>query len=343
MARSKNSPKLVWEYRQCAKCEMNFRFTIIEGQAERENTCKNCTYKTCDWCGAQHQKSRRTCTKECTAKLRERTNIERYGCVNVFQNEAIKSKSRQSIVDRFGVEHQSYSKEVREKTKQTCIEKYGVENPAQSDSVKSKIKSTCQEKYGTDFVFQSENFKSASTQTSLRKFGVSHHSKRPEFRRRIGTKLKLHRQAWKLSMIRNHGVDSPFKLKRVRESCVSDESMAKRRETMRRNRSWTISKPEERLYEIIRQKYPRVQRQVSVGRWAMDFYVPEIDTYINLNGVYWHGRNKTQEELQVSNSPRDKIILSTVRRDLLREAWFRENGRNLLIVWEDEIDCFRLP
>jgi len=344
MARSKNSPKLVWEYRQCVKCEKKFRFTTIEGQAEREVTCKKCTYKTCEWCGAQHQKSRRTCTKECTAKLRERTNIERYGCANVFQDETVKSKSRQSIVDRFGVEHQSYSKEVREKTKQTCIEKYGVENPAQASVVKDKMKQTCRKKYGTDFVFQDEGFKKAAKKTLIRKYGVSSAGllASNEKRKEVANSPSV-RKKFRESMIRNHGVDNPLKLKKVRESCNNDESMIKRRETMRRNRSWTTSKPEERLYEIIRRKYPGVQRQVSIGRWAMDFYVPEIDTYINLNGVYWHGRNKTQEDLQTSDSPRDKVILSTVRRDLLRETWFRENNRNLLIVWEDEVDCFCLP
>ena len=107
---------------------------------------------------------------------------------------------------------------------------------------------------------------------------------------------------------------------------------------MRRNRSWTTSKPEERLYEILAQKYSEVQRQVTVSRWTMDFYVPHIDTYINLNGSYWHGRGKTEQELLESTSPRDKVILSTVKRDLQREVWFRENGKKLVIIWDDEID-----
>lgn len=342
MARSKDAPKLAWEYRQCVRCDEKFRFTIIEGQADREPTCKNCTYKVCDWCGSNHQKSRRTCTKECTAKLRERTNIERYGSSNVFASGEVKQKIKETLVMKYGVDHPQRSVDIKSKTEETNLRKYGCRNPAQSDVVKSKMRSTCQERYGTDFVFQSENFKSASQQTSQRKFGVSHHSKRVEFRRAIGENLKLHRQAWKMSMMRNHGVNSPLKLKKVREVCNNDESMMKRRETMHRNRSWTTSKPEERLYEILLQKYSEVQRQVPVGRWVMDFYIPETDTYVNLNGSYWHGRGKTREELLASPSPRDKVILSTVERDLLREMWFRESGRNLIIIWEDEVENFSL-
>ena len=344
MARSKNAPKLVWEYRQCVKCDEKFRFTIIDGQPGREATCKSCTYKICDWCGNLHQGSRRTCTKECTAKLRERTNIDRYGCVNVFQNETIKSKSRQSIVNRFGVEHQSLSKEVREKTKKTSLEKYGVENPAQAESVKEKMKQTCQARYGTDFVFQDEGFKRVAKQTLVRKYGVSSAALLVSDERRKETANDPEvRKRFRESMMRNHGVDSPLKLKKVRDVCNNDESMTKRRETMRRNRSWTTSKPEERLYEILLQKYPKVQRQVPVGRWVMDFYVPETDTYMNLNGSYWHGRGKAREELLFSPSPRDKVILSTVDRDLLRETWFKERGYNLVIVWEDEVENFVVP
>jgi very-short-patch-repair endonuclease len=343
MARSKDAPKLVWELRQCTRCDEKFRFTIIEGHASREAICKNCTYKVCDWCGSHHQKSCRTCTKECAAKLRERTNIERHGSSNVFASESIKQKIKGTWVEKYGVDHPQRSSVIKAKTEDTNVKKYGCRNPAQSEVVKSKMRSTCQERYGTDFVFQSESFKSVSAQTSKRKFGVSHHSKRVEFRRAIGVNLKLHRQAWKESMVRNHGVDNPLKLLKTRQACNSDESMVKRRETMRHNRSWTTSKPENRLYEILLLKYPKVQRQVPVGRWVMDFYIPETDTYVNLNGSYWHGRGKTREELLFSPSPRDKVILSTVDRDLLREMWFKERGYNLTIVWEDEVENFILP
>ena len=173
MARSKNAPKLSWTYQICEICNEKFRFTEIEGDKKISITCKKCTYKACALCGKLHQASGTSCSKECTIKIRERTNIERYGCVNVFQNEEIKSKSKQSIINRFGVEHQSLSKEVREKTKRTFIEKYGVENPAQADDVKEKMKRTCQARYGTDFVFQDEGFKSVAKQTLIRKYGVS--------------------------------------------------------------------------------------------------------------------------------------------------------------------------
>jgi very-short-patch-repair endonuclease len=343
MARSKNAPKLSWTYQICEICNEKFRFTEIEGDKKISITCKKCTYKACAFCGKLHQASGTSCSKECTIKIRERTNIERYGCVNVFQNEEIKSKSKQSIISRFGVEHQSLSKEIREKTKRTFIEKYGVENPAQADDVKEKMKRTCRARYGTDFVFQDEGFKSVAKQTLIRKYGVSSACllTSNERRKEIANDPEV-RKNFRESMVRNHGVDNPLKLKKARDACNNDESWKKRRETMRRNRSWTTSKPEDKLYEILIKKYSEVHRQVPVDRWTLDFYIPEIETYINLNGTYWHGKGKTEQELLESASRRDKVILSTMRRDAEREEWFKKNNQNFIVIWEDEIDSFLL-
>jgi very-short-patch-repair endonuclease len=263
--------------------------------------------------------------------------------VNVFQNETIKSKSKQSIVSRFGVEHQSLSKEVREKTKKTSLEKYGVENPAQAESVKEKMKQTCQARYGTDFVFQDEGFKSVAKQTLIRKYGISSACllTSNERRKEIANDPEV-RKNFRESMIQNRGVDNPLKLKKARDACNNDKSWKKRRETMRRNRSWTTSKPEDRLYEILTKKYSEVHRQVPVNRWTLDFYIPEIEMYINLNGTYWHGKGKNEQELLESTSRRDKVILATMKRDAEREEWFKKNKQNFIAVWEDEIDSFLL-
>jgi G:T-mismatch repair DNA endonuclease (very short patch repair protein) len=72
----------------------------------------------------------------------------------------------------------------------------------------------------------------------------------------------------------------------------------------------------------------------------MDFYVYDIDTYINVNSLYWHGKGKTKDELLSSTSSRDKVILETIKRDEKREIWFKENGLKLRVVWENEIENF---
>lgn len=340
MARPKNSPKLRWEYKNCVNCTNKFRFTQIEGCIKEEIICKNCIFKVCESCGTLHQKSRKTCSKECAAKMRAKTNIERHGAANVFASADIKIKIKSVLIDRYGADHPQRVLKIKQKTMQTNIEKYGVCNVAKSELIKARTRKTCREKYGKDYLFQTEYFKIAARKTCLARFGVKYHVQRQDMREKIGKNLKRYRSEWKESMMRNHGVDSPFKMPSTRKLCISDSAINKKRATMRRNKTWKSSKPEDRLYEKLVKKYPSTQRQAPAGRWSMDFYIPEIDTYINLNGIYWHGRNRTENELISSVSTQDKVILETQRRDKKREAWFKERNLKLVIVWEDEIEKY---
>lgn len=96
------------------------------------------------------------------------------------------------------------------------------------------------------------------------------------------------------------------------------------------------SKREDEFAFILTEAYPDTQRHVRVHRWLIDFYIPSIDTYVNFNGVYWHGRYKTDEELSNSIWKQSKTILETKRRDRDRETWFIEQGKTLCVVWEDD-------
>jgi hypothetical protein len=93
---------------------------------------------------------------------------------------------------------------------------------------------------------------------------------------------------------------------------------------------------EETLFKLLVERFPLTRRHVNVNRWNIDFYVPEIDTYVNYNGTYWHGKNLTDEYLLESPSKQAKTILGTKRRDKEREIWFRENVMNLVVVWEGD-------
>lgn len=66
----------------------------------------------------------------------------------------------------------------------------------------------------------------------------------------------------------------------------------------------------------------------------MDFRVR--DTYIQLDGVYWHGLDRSIEELMRSKSPRDKVILGTVRRDAEQNEWCRASGTKMIRVTDIE-------
>lgn len=62
--------------------------------------------------------------------------------------------------------------------------------------------------------------------------------------------------------------------------------------TKKKNQSFRTSKPEEEVYKLLCQKYTDVKRQYKSDLYPFmcDFYIPEIDTYIEYQGWWGHGK-----------------------------------------------------
>lgn len=66
-----------------------------------------------------------------------------------------------------------------------------------------------------------------------------------------------------------------------------------------------------------------VERQaLFADGFAADFFIRPINVYVQVDGVYWHGVNRTFKELQDSNTPRDKQILVTKRNDEQQNGFY---------------------
>lgn len=64
-----------------------------------------------------------------------------------------------------------------------------------------------------------------------------------------------------------------------------------------------------------------------------DFYLPNIDTLIEIDGIYWHGKDKTDDEL-------NKRLFEIRKNDLIKNQLALEQNYKLIRIWEDEIDNF---
>lgn len=137
------------------------------------------------------------------------------------------------------------------------IKKYGVNNPAKAEEVKNKYKLRCIEKYGVDNPYKSDYIKHKIKETCLRKYNVTN----------IG---KLPSHIAKLS---------------------SEETINKRNETKRKNKTFNTSKPEEQTFILLKEKYPNTIRQYSSELYPFncDFYIPGLDLYIECNYSWVHG------------------------------------------------------
>lgn len=115
---------------------------------DNEDVCKTCGKRT-NFISftrgyAEH------CSKACTQKdinaikLRENTNIEKYGASNVFASDEIKERIKKNNLIKYGVEYTTTLKSTKDKQKAIKLQRYGSEtyNNAQ------KAKETCLERYG---------------------------------------------------------------------------------------------------------------------------------------------------------------------------------------------------
>ena len=61
-----------------------------------------------------------------------------------------------------------------------------------------------------------------------------------------------------------------------------------------------------------------------------DFYIPSMNMLVEIDGIYWHGKGILDEEL----SETQKLNRNN---DRIKDCIAKENGYNLLRIWEDEI------
>lgn len=120
---------------------------------------------------------------------------------------------------------------------------------------------------------------------------------------------------------------------------VSEDFIEKARNTLDKNKTWTTSKAEDSIYSELLKKFPGTLRQYSSKEYPFncDFYIPELNLYIEYQGTWSHGRrpfdlnntdcintlNKWKDRLkQLGPSSRyaDAIKVWTVRDPLKRKT-----------------------
>lgn len=187
----------------CAWCGKEFQTT-----SGTKKYCDDIHYDNCVICGKQYEVPKsmmsdptraRTCSKECRRKLREATNLGKYGGVAPACSADIQAKMQQTTLERFGVAHAAQADVCKEKSKATCLERYGEEFYAQTEQGKARVVNQWQqpgykdqvhehtaatnlERYGVENTFQVQEFRDKAKTTMLEKYGVDHYSKTEEFR-----------------------------------------------------------------------------------------------------------------------------------------------------------------
>ena len=284
------------------------------------------------------------CSNKCTqldseTKIKfKQTCLEKYGVDAPMKSSKIKEKSKQVCLEKYGVENISQFFETKEKYKQTCLEKYGVDNPfklektkinSHSKEAKEKQRKTCLEKYGVENSFKSKEVRQKYKENYKRKYGVENPFQNEIIKEKI-----------KQTCLEKYGVD-----RAIKNSLISNKVI----NTRIKNNTWTTSKPEEKLYLYIKEKFPSVIRQYKDKErypYFCDFYIPELDLFLELNGTWTHGNHpydmNSKEDNSILNIWKEKskehpmylaAIKTWVVSDVNKRNKAKENHLNFKEVW----------
>ena len=256
----------------------------------------------------------------------KKTSLEKYGVEHVMHSEYFKNKLKQTNLEKYGVEYVLSLKETHEKRAKTMIEKHGTYEEAVRQ-LYEKQKEGMIKKHGVDNAGMLSKHREKIIKTSQEKYGFNSYTATDEYRKsRIKTCLERY----------NHPSFTGSKM--WYETRDFEAEAVKRHQTMKKNGTYGKSKSEDRFYEYLCNIFKKndVERQKLINGWSIDFYIKSIDSYIQFDGVYWHGLNRPLEEIKKSLNPRDKTILGTIERDRKREEWFKENNLTLIRVTDIE-------
>jgi very-short-patch-repair endonuclease len=213
----------------------------------------------------------------------------------------IDNMKRSNCLKKYGAEHHFKSQDIQNKRINTCIKKFGGKAPMSSDIIKEKTQKTIFEKYGEHYSLTDE-VQSKKRKTCLEKYGVDSYSKTNEFKSSLDW-LDINKKGF---------------------------------ETRKKLGISPVSKIEKRFESFLRENFGEVVCQVPISTWWIDFYLPSKNVYVQFDGDYWHGLNKSQEELLSSPKPRDKVIAETQIRDEKKENWFKEQNLVLIRIAESQ-------
>ena len=225
--------------------------------------------------------------------------------------------------------------ETRDKYKQTCRKLYGSDNVFSSEYGKEKIKQSCIEHFGTEYAFQSDIVKEKIKQTNREIYGCDN----PQQNKQIKEKT------------------SKTNLEKYGNVCAvhNDEIWNKAISTMKSNGNY--SKLEDYLEQFfIQNNIPYKSNYSGDKRYPFhcDFYLPNTDTFIEING-YWHHnthfydgrRKKDKETLQLwkeksKTKPQYNVAIEVwTQRDIKKRNYARKYKLNYIVLWnKSDIDLF---
>ena len=304
-----NNPLKHGEYPEIE--DVKFLFLVLNLSREECAKICNCNPEKIKIVCQQNKFSK---TKEQRAELRKKTLQQKYGVTNISQLKEIKDKKKQTTLKNYGVENPAQSSEIKNKMKETCLEKYGVESTNSLPDKKDKIKKTIQERYGVDNIMQVFNVQEKQKQTCIEKYGVDNAIKNSEIKDKkeqtcldkygkenlFGTEYFKNKS--KETCTKKYNVENimqVFNNEQLNEDALKIKQkiidniptmLDKMYKTKKKNKSFNTSQPELQINNLLQKTFKVIcQYKSELYPFACDFYLPDLDLYIEYNGTWTHG------------------------------------------------------
>ena len=108
-----------------------------------------------------------------------------------------------------------------------------------------------------------------------------------------------------------YGVDNAMKSgeikKRAMRSFLEKYGVTQAEFLMTKQNSGRISKVELICLALLEKNFDVVEHQKRTGEWLIDFYIPSIDVYVQIDGTFWHGLDGLYLTLPKSSPRRQKV------------------------------------
>ena len=250
-----------------------------------------------------------------TTQQRKRTCLEKYGVDNPAKSAEIKQKCIQTNLKRYGVEYSSKSPRILEQIKQNNLKKYGVEWVRQLPEIVDKGKKSMIEKYGVDSPLKVPEIKEKMKRTCIEKYGVDNPSRNESIKKKISNICR-----------QKYGVSYNCLLEQTRSKLNTEETRRKVLETKRINNTFNTSQSQQKIQKSLMRKFKNVLIEYKSEKYpfACDFYIPEIDLYIEFQGIWTHGKEPYNPE-----NPNHQEILENWQENAKTSKFYQ----NAVEVW----------
>lgn len=305
------------------------------------------------------EKSRKTCN-------------ERYG--NSFYNN--RNKAENTCLIRYNVKNYSSLPECNEKRRKTTKEHYGVYHHWASKDPRLNGRNTKKEKYGDEFYSNKEK----AIKTKLEKYNDGYYNNSDKQKKTIENKygvknisqidsVKIKKKKTKLEHYGDENYNNPSKnkqtcLERYNKESYSQTEMFKQKiqnkkdeiqqkiyYTKKKNGTHSSSNPEKQIFHLLICKFPDTiwhYKDLDRYNFNCDFYIPSIDTFIEINFAFEHGgepfdsNNSTHlrlvEEIKLKSKEINWKGKLKSRYNQKLKVWTQSDPAKLLIAKENKLN-----